>query len=235
MMRPIDCPTFQFWCEDVSDRRLDAGFREALDAHRAKCAACGDFAFRSQHQRRAVRALPSRNVPVQLAVQLRIMASKDRAARAVRRDWNSRVEAWRRDMIVWVNNLLKPAAIPAAGGLASAVLLFGMLMPTFVVHANSNADTPAGWFQSAEVDYLSPFGVNAEQITVDVRIDSYGRVIDYTVPHGISDVWLQDKALRRAVENNLLFMSFRPAIFFGQPATDTIRITIRRSQIEVRG
>ena len=71
--------------------------------------------------------------------------------------------------------------------------------------------------------------------SLDVRIDASGRVVDYTVPAGVSGQWLKDPALRKAVENSLLFMTFRPASFFGQPAADTLRITLRRSHIEVKG
>ena len=62
-----------------------------------------------------------------------------------------------------------------------------------------------------------------------------GRVIDYAIPTGDSGIWLKNPEMKKAVENSLLFMSFKPASFFGQPASDTIRITLRRSHIEVKG
>ena len=94
---------------------------------------------------------------------------------------------------------------------------------------------PTAWYQSAEVYGLSPFGGNFDNVTIDVRIDTSGRVVDYAVPTGDSGIWLKNPQMKKAVENSLLFMSFKPASFFGQPASDTIRITLRRSHIEVKG
>jgi len=234
MMHPIDCRTFAFWCEDINDTELTAEMREALIQHKASCASCADLANVTQHQRRVVHSLPARSVPVNLAVGLRVLASKEITRRAAKRSFATRIGEWRAQARGWAREMWRPFGLPTAGGLASALVLFSALLPTFVRQAGQNIDTPAPWFQSAEVEALSPFGVNLDQITIDVRVDSTGRVIDYTVPQDES-AWTKNVQLRRAVENNLLFMKFEPAKFFGQPATDTIRVTIRRSQVEVKG
>jgi len=235
MMRPVDCQTFEYWCEDMGDARMDAGFLESLKAHQAQCPQCADFALRSRHQRRALRGLPARQVPVNLAVNLRVMASKEISRRSVRADWTTRMRDLQGKARVWLNNLWRPLAIPTAGGLASACFLFGILMPNFGLQGPGTADVPTAWYQSAEVYGLAAFGGNFDNVTLDVRIDSSGRVIDYAVPVGDSDLWMKDADMKKAVENSLLFMSFKPASFFGQPASDTIRITLRRSQVEVKG
>jgi len=235
MKRPIDCRTFRIWCEDLSDPRMDAALRADLAAHRAGCPDCADFALRSQHQRRGLHGLPARTLPVNLAVSLRVLASKERSRRAARVDWETRFETWKSRARLVMNNLWRPLAIPTAGGLASACILFSALMPTFALDNAARADVPTAWYQSAEVYGLSPFGGNFEDVTLDVRIDTSGRVIDYAIPDGESAKWRTDPDMRKAVENSLLFMSFKPASFFGQPASDTIRITLRRSHIEVKG
>lgn len=235
MMRPVDCHTFEYWCEDLSDPRVDAAFREALAAHQAQCPKCADFALRSHHQRRAMRGLPVRNVPVNLAVNLRVMASKELVRRTNRVNWATRMEKFSETIQLYLSNLWRPLAIPTAGGIVSACFLFSALMPTFALQGPATADVPTAWYQSAEVYGLSPFGGNFDNVTLDVRIDGNGRVIDYAVPAGDKGYWLKDPELRKAVENSLLFMSFKPASFFGQPASDTIRITLRRSQVEVKG
>jgi hypothetical protein len=234
-MRPIDCQTFQYWSEDLSDARLEPKFREELTRHQAQCAACSDYALRSQHQRRALRGLQVRPVPVNLAVNLRVMASKEVARRSSRVNLATRMDMWRGKIGLFLDNLWRPLAIPTAGGLASACFLFAALMPTFAVQGPATADVPTAWYQSAEVYGLSPFGVNFDDVTLDVRIDTSGRVVDYAIPTGDKGAWLKNPEMKKAVENSLLFMSFKPASFFGQPASDTIRITLRRSQIEVKG
>lgn len=234
MMQRIDCRTFLFWSEDINDRELNSEMREALLEHKASCGSCADFASVTDHQRRVVHSLPPHAVPVNLAVGLRVLASKEIARRAAKRDFATSLGQWRAQARAWAREMWRPFGVPTAGGFASALILFSALLPTFVRHNGQNVDTPAAWFQSAEVEALSPFGVNLDQITIDVRVDSTGRVIDYSVPKDES-AWTKNVPLRRAVENNLLFMKFEPAKFFGQPATDTIRVTIRRSQVEVKG
>jgi hypothetical protein len=235
MMRPVDCQTFQYWCEDISDARMDPAFHAELSRHKAGCAACSDFALRSQHQRRALRGLSVRQVPMNLAVNLRVMASKEVARRSSRVNLATRMDMWRGKIGLLLDNLWRPLAIPTAGGIVSACFLFAALMPTFAVQGPATADVPTAWYQSAEVYGLSPFGCNIDNVTLDVRIDTSGRVVDYTVPTGDKGVWLKNPEMKKAVENSLLFMSFKPASFFGQPASDTIRITLRRSHIEVKG
>ncbi|MFN0102205.1 MAG: hypothetical protein ACKV2U_08955 [Bryobacteraceae bacterium] len=235
MMRPVDCQTFEYWCEDLADPRVDAVLRDSLAAHQANCLRCSDFAVRTHHQRRALQGLLVRHAPINLAVNLRVMASKELVRRAARVDWATRIKAFRGQARLWMNNLWRPLAIPTAGGLASACILFSALMPTFALQGPATADVPTAWYQSAEVYGLSPFGGNFDNVTVDVRVDMNGRVVDYAVPAGDSGQWLKNPDMRKAVEQSLLFMTFRPASFFGQPASDTIRITLRRSHIEVKG
>ncbi|MBM3782741.1 MAG: hypothetical protein FJW30_00190 [Acidobacteria bacterium] len=233
-MKSIDCRTFATWCEDLEDRELDPVMKSALEAHRADCPHCAEVALLTQRQRRAVHSLPRRNVPLDLAVGLRVVASKELARRRAHRDFADRVGGWRASFAGWMREMWRPFGVPMAGGLASACVLFSALMPNFAPQAGTIEDVPAAWFQQAEVGALSPFGVNLDQITLDVRIDSTGRVIDYEVPAG-ENAWTKNAATRRTVENNLIFMQFEPAKFFGQPAGDKVRITIRRSQVDVKG
>lgn len=235
MNRPVTCHAFRAMCDEYTHEELDASLRRQMERHEAECLACAESAQAMRHQRRALRDMSSRRVPMQLAVQLRVVASRERARRVSRMDWPARVAAWRQQARMWTNNLWKPLAIPAAGGLASALLLFSALMPTFHLNGGTVADVPTAWYQSAELNGLSPFGADVDDVTLDVRVDTSGRVIDYEVPADDDGLWRKDPEMRRAVENSLLFLSFQPARFFGQPASDRIRITLRRSRIEVRG
>ncbi|MSV31642.1 MAG: hypothetical protein EXQ57_03895 [Bryobacterales bacterium] len=170
-----------------------------------------------------------------LAVNLRVIASKELVRRNARVNLATRMEIWNEKARVSLNNLLRPLAIPTAGGLVSACFLFAALMPSLALQGPATADVPTAWYQAAEVYGLSPFGGNFDNVTLDVRVDGNGRVIDYAVPAGDAGHLLTNPQMRKAVENSLLFMTFRPASFFGQPASDTIRITLRRSHIEVKG
>jgi hypothetical protein len=64
-------------------------------------------------------------------------------------------------------------------------------------------------------------------------VDEQGRMIDYAVVAGAGV--LANAAVRRRLENMLLFTEFTPATSFGQPMTSKMRIWFRTSRIDVKG
>jgi len=132
--------------------------------------------------------------------------------------------------------LMRPLALPVAGGLLSAVVLFGLVVPNFFApHPVSNsADVPTVLSSEPNFVGLGPFGFTVEEpFAVDVKLDSQGRFVDYSLPG--SQAWTKDPEVRRSIENALLFTRISPGTTFGQPASSSIRIIIRRSYIDVRG
>ena len=51
----------------------------------------------------------------------------------------------------------------------------------------------------------------------------------------MSDGYVINEALRREIENNLLFARFTPAMAFGQPKQGKLLVSFRRSHIDVKG
>ena len=182
----------------------------------------------------ALRALPSRKPPEGLTTSLRVLASRDRAIRVLSR--RERVEQWFSNIQFSLNQLMRPLALPAAGGFLSAVALFGtLLVPTYPLRANGGYDVPTVLTTEAAILGMVPVGIGSGgEAVVDVTIDDQGRMVDYSVPDSDTAL-LHDVKLRRNLENNLLFMRFKPAEFFGQRTSGKLRITIRRSQVEVKG
>jgi len=68
---------------------------------------------------------------------------------------------------------------------------------------------------------------------VDVLVDGEGRMLDYSILDG--QQWTLDAAARRSIENTLLLTRFTPATMFGQPASGKLRISLRRSHVDVIG
>jgi hypothetical protein len=115
----------------------------------------------------------------------------------------------------------------------SALFLFSMLVPTYPLMLEQGIqDVPTAFYTEVSVKSLAPFGFTGDEVFVDLVIDEQGRVVDYTLPHLPAG---QNAALRRAIENNLLFAQFTPATTFGQPTAGRIRLSFRRSQIDVKG
>ena len=178
---------------------------------------------------RALRSLPRLRPPANLNASLRVMASRE-IQRIVHGRTLTRMDRFRLSF----DNLMRPLALPFAGGVFSAVILFSMWVPNYPVRAATTSDVPVGLTTAAAVRRMAPIATTAnEDVVVDVNIDGAGRMVDYTiVSGGVSS----DVGLRRSIEGFLLLTSFTPAIgSFGQPVSGTLRLTLRSSHIDVKG
>jgi hypothetical protein len=160
---------------------------------------------------------------------LRVMASRERTRRLARQHpFRESADRFR----LWVDNLMRPLAIPLAGGLISAMLLFSMLMPSLASVRNFSNDVQVALFTEPAVKAQNPFALPDEDFVVEVIIDGQGRMIDYTITQGPSVV--KNNELRRAIENKLLFMEFTPATAFGKPRFGKMYLSFNRTNITVK-
>jgi hypothetical protein len=136
----------------------------------------------------------------------------------------------------WADAMMKPLALPLAGGLISAVVLFMLVVPSFFAATRGIArttDVPTMLSTEPIFVGMGPFAFGGDEVVVELTVDSQGRFVTYSIPSGQS--WVQDPGARRTVENALLFTRFAPGTTFGKPASAKVRITLRRSIIDVRG
>ena len=180
--------------------------------------------------RRALKALPRPAPPPALNTSLRVIASHQAARR---RSSPSVWAAWNQKFRLWIDTLMRPVAVPAAGGFASAVLLFGMLAPSLATRGATvtTADIPTGLVTEASIKSYLPLGFD-EDLAVEITIDDQGRMVDYSVPNGQIR---KCPELRRHIEQRLLFTEFNPATTFGQPTQGKVRLWFRANRIEVKG
>ncbi len=129
---------------------------------------------------------------------------------------------------------MKPLALPAAGGLATAVLLFVAVMTSFqgIISAPQPGDVPTVLATEALLK-STLLDTALEEINVEVLVDEQGRVTDYSLPKDIDMAARQE--LKREIGKSLLFSKFQPATTFGQPTSGWVRVKFRRTQLEVRG
>jgi hypothetical protein len=202
--------------------------------HLAGCPSCASLYRQFARARAALRALPVLTPPGDLLTRLRVLASRERA-RILSPAWLPYVWGdWAPRARIWVNGMMRPVALPMAGGLLSAIFLFGLLAPSFALHENPKiADVPTMLSTEATFVGMGPFGLTDDLVTVIAVVDGQGRMVDYSTPDGQS--WVKDPEARRIIENALLFVRFSPGTTFGKPAYARVRITLRRSEINVRG
>jgi hypothetical protein len=129
---------------------------------------------------------------------------------------------------------MRPLALPFAGGVFSTVVLFSMwLVPTYPVRGSNAFDAPTMLTTEATVKRTGPVGTSGGEVIVDVMIDGQGRMVDYNIVSGHSG--LTSDALRRNIENILIFTEFTPATAFGQPMSGKMRLQLGSSRIDVKG
>lgn len=178
-----------------------------------------------------LRRLPRRLPPAGLTMKLRVLASREVARR--KQTLPERVGEWLDHVRVTANNMMRPLALPFAGGLFSAVALFSMcVVPTYPLRVATNSDVPTMLYTGAAIKGVVPIVVaSAGDAVVDVTIDNQGRMVDYTVVSGAAI--LANATMRRRLENALLFTEFVPATTFGKPTYCRVRLSL--ASVDVRG
>lgn len=194
---------------------------------------------------RVLSALPRRNSPAAVSTALRVHASRERQRLLVQNDPRGALVDWFDRLRLLAHNVMGPVALPAAGGAFSAVILLGMwIVPTYPARVNGGFDVPTelttevGVGSAGEAHRLAQgiaqaVAVAGDDVVVDVRIDSFGRMIGYNIVSGPGTVLAP--GFRRSLENLLLLTEFVPATAFGKPGLSTLRLTLSPSSVEVRG
>lgn len=234
-MTPMECTLVQGRLSEFSDGCVVEAERRALEAHVARCKACYARLEEYRALRRSVQALPRESVPAPLAFQIRATASRE----ANRRRLYAGVGGWFRQRLeraaFVANDLMRPLAIPAVGGLFSAILLFSMVMTNFrgIVTAQTANDIPTILSTDASILTTPPMNFEADDIVLDVLVDETGKIIDYSFPEGYGS--LKTAEMRRRLENSLLFTQFKPATAFGQPVIGWVRVSFQKKIIDIQG
>jgi hypothetical protein len=205
-----------FLCEE-----LDASQSAGLRRHLEKCSGCHE---EYEYQARLIsplRELPRIEPPADLAMQIRVRLSY--------RDQPGFWERWQ----VYLSNFLRPVALPAAGGLLTALMLFAILMPAVAVSravALTN-DVPTVLSTEPQFKQASFLPLN-EDILVEAWIDEQGRVSYFQVLNPVQGS-VPEKALQAQLNNVMLTTFFEPATRFGQPTASKVLLALRR--INIRG
>src|ERR1039458_3015905 len=208
------------------DRRVSARERESVLAHFESCRQCGAEFESMRELRGALRQLDKPELPARLLDGLRMLALSERL-RLSHVGFSARAHRWAERLQLVFENLMRPMALPFAGGVLSALVMFAMLVPSLAFPHNFRNDVPL-WVLYTDPALQEMNSVDAsDEIVVEVTIDERGRMQGYAVTRG---------QMTPEIENNLvLFSRFAPATVFGQPTWGKVLVSFRRSQISVRG
>ncbi len=204
----------------------------AVRRHVEACTVCS---ARIEEQRRvalAVRSLGRKTAPPGVTTVLQVIASQERTRQKRFRNAKAFVNWMAGEASLRLNNLMRPFAIPVAGGVAMATLVFSMIVSSYPLGGSTLDDVPTQIYTEAVFKGIVPFDFARHDVIVDLIIDSQGRVLDYRIAGGSMAT---DPSVRRSVENILLFTEFKPATSFGQRIAGRVRISFQTGRIEVRG
>ncbi|MDX2153368.1 MAG: zf-HC2 domain-containing protein [Bryobacteraceae bacterium] len=233
----MTCESVVHRITEFLDERLPERDRHEIAAHVGACRECGPRYTEMIRVRKSLRALPKRQAPAHLTASLRVTASREMARAAARRDLRSFVRYSLQSLSLTFDNLMRPFALPAFGGLFAAIILFSALVPSFMparLHATIRGDVPTQLYTTASLMEAEALDVTGDEIVLELDIDGNGKMVDYSVEKG--ETWMRDASVRRSIEYSLLLARFSPATTFGQPMSGKVRISFRpRYYIDVKG
>jgi Putative zinc-finger len=209
-------------CENVKQRisafidlRLEPSDHRDVERHLASCRGCSNSVLQMNQVRRALANSARFRAPEHLTASLRAIAGRERARRLRIIATLNALQHWWDRVSITTGNFMRPLAIPIAGGIFSAVILFSMMAPYFAISRNDTHDIPTVLFTQPTVKSIIPFRDPGGEIILDVQLNEQGRVEDYSILKG--QALMGDATLRRAILNNVLFTQFDPPTAFGQP------------------
>ena len=91
--------------------------------HLGECRECALHRAEVRSLRTGLKSLPEKSVVSAAATRLRVIASRERSRQALRRDLAARLRDLRSRAKLMFDNLLRPIAVPAAGGMLASFLL----------------------------------------------------------------------------------------------------------------
>lgn len=213
----MSCDIVQKSLSAFLDNEIHGAERTRVSLHLEECRECGSYSRELDAVRAMLRELPSVPCPSRVETRLRVAASRERA----------RI-SWRDRAALMLQNIMRPLAVPAAGGLLSAILLFALLGDNLAYRGTLRNDSPLGLFTQVTVLDPPPFGCYGHDVIVELTIDQHGNVADYSLPNRkLSRAELQEMG------NLILFTSFNPATAYGLPTSSKVLVSFRH--INVRG
>jgi len=229
VMEEVNCNSVRGSLWDYTSGTLDENSSSTIAAHLRECRECELHRAEVRSVSLGLKNLPQLQVSELLHTRLRVIASRERARQALRRNLAARMAEFRSRMKLAFDNLLRPIAIPAAGGMLASFVCFGMIVDTLQFNPDWNDDIPVGFYTQVAIDDVSPFTVNsAEDLLVELTIDPTGKVIGYEVPRGNAT---PDEL--KEIGNLVLYSSFTPAMAFGDRVSSKMLVHIQH--VNVRG
>jgi hypothetical protein len=221
----MSCKNVQERISLLLDCKLQSSERELVLAHLEACRQCCSRFESMESMRSGLRQMAQPTVPPELVAKLRVIASHECARQNSRKTPYTRVRNAVSTIRLVFDNLMRPFAVPVTGGVASAFVLFSLLVPSLSFpHSHSYEPPIAG--ADADVQWGDPQGdiiglpkgharlevgsaeISGNEVSLTLLIDERGYVRDY---------YLSSGELTEEMKSLILLSQFTPATVSGQP------------------
>lgn len=228
-MEDFSCGSVRPVMWDYVEGIVDEVDRIGIGYHLRECRDCELHRKEVRSLRMGLRHLPVPQVPSMVTTRLKVIASRERSRQLVRRDLQSWAAELRSRAKLVFDNLLRPLAVPAAGGILASSICFGTIMNNLHVHVQWDNDVPIGISTDVGIEDISPFSSGSQDFKVLLSLDGDGNVTDFEVPQTAKVT--SDEI--QQIGNLVLYSTFTPAMRGGR------RVSSKRyfllSHISVRG
>ena len=208
------------------DGANEGDIQARLRDHLQSCFACRGEAQQYRAMSRALANLDPVPVPGDLALRIRIQASKMTPWRMMFHRIGTRLS-------LIFGNILAPLAIPATGGLLTALAVFVLILQSLLVGVPMGGvvanDRPFNTIQPAYLESFGPIPAPTfDGLTLDATVNAQGQWVNYRIISGPSD-----SGVTRQLDQVMMVSRFRPKLNDGEPTNG--HVVLNFSAIRVRG
>jgi hypothetical protein len=231
----MNCGSVRSALWDYAAGTLGGSERDGVALHLDRCRECALHRAEVRSLRTGLKSLREKSASSMLGTRLRVLASRERSRFLLRRDLAARLRDMRSTAALMFDHLLRPFAVPAAGGILASFFCIAMIVDTLHFHPEWQPDIPVvGLFTQVTIDGVSPFSVDGPDVTLQLTVDASGAVSDFELPpDGKKQVHDASPAEMKEIGNMVLFSTFKPATSFGQRVSGKILVGSRH--INIRG
>lgn len=218
------------------DGAIETVHHARVREHLEECGGCREQLERYHRLAVCLASLEPAKVPENMAVRIRVSAAQLRPEITLGR------RLWKRAVMVF-ENILEPFAVPATGGILTALVVFVLVVQNMLVGVPLGRAVPndrsLNFFQPAQLESLASFPMpgiveteghpDSGYLQLEATLNSRGEVVSYKILSGPNN-----PAVQREIDQVLLFSRFRPELGFGRPVNGG-RVVLSFSEVRVRG
>jgi Putative zinc-finger len=217
------------------DGAISSSAHARVRAHLIECREC--FGELENYRRLSVclASVTPAPAPSDLALRIRLQAAHVQSRVGVFQ------RIWTRAVLTF-ENILRPIAVPATGGVLTALVAFVLIVQNILVGVPMGGIVPndlaLNLVQPARLESLAAFQVpgidtssigNSGVLTVEATLNAEGQVVSYTILAGPDD-----SAIHHQLDQVMMFSRFSPEMSFGYPQSGG-RVLISFSEVRVHG